>query len=141
MMVSLVKEQKGSEFIQEMEKTYKSLEEAEKLLKRTPRNMILYVDIENWKYYKKHPDETIKRTTSIVTKKLTLGELEIELLNTIKRDKPKSIRELAKIVNKDISSVQPKVKNLEQEGLIELKEGNKNSKIPYLNYDEITLAI
>ncbi|MEA4956136.1 hypothetical protein SDC9_03517 [bioreactor metagenome] len=141
MMVSLVKEQKGNEFIQEMEKTYKSLEEAEKLLKRTPRNMILYVDIENWKYYKKHPDETIKRTTSIVTKKLTLGELEIELLNTIKRDKPKSIRELAKIVNKDISSVQPKVKNLEQEGLIELKEGNKNSKIPYLNYDEITLAI
>lgn len=141
MIISLIKEQKGSEFIQEMENTYGSLEEAKKLFKRNPRNMILYVDIENWSYYKKHPNESIKRTNSIVTKNLTLSEDEIDLLNTIKHKKPQSIRELAKMLHKDISSVQPKVKNLVKEGLIQLKNGNKNSKIPYLNYDEISVVI
>ncbi|RBQ22920.1 hypothetical protein ALNOE001_13090 [Candidatus Methanobinarius endosymbioticus] len=63
------------------------------------------------------------------------------MLNTIKQEKPQSIRELPKILHKDISSVQPKVKNLANEGLIKIKDGNKNSKIPYLNYDEINLVI
>ena len=141
MIISLVKEQKGSKFVQEMEETYGSLEEAIKLFKRTPRNMILYVDIENWKYYRRHPDESIKRTTSIITKDLTLGEDDINLLNMVKYKKPQSIRELAKMLSKDISSVQPKVKNLANEGLIQLKNGKKNSKIPYLNYDEISVVI
>jgi len=141
MILSLLKEQTGYEFVQEMEKIYGSLEEAKKLFKRTPRNKELYVDIKKWKYYRKHPNESIKRTTSIVTKKLTIGEEEINILSMIKYEKPKSIRELAKLLIKDISSVQPKVKSLEKEGLIQLKKGNKNSKIPYLNYDEISIII
>jgi len=142
MIISLVKEQKGIEYVKEMEKTYNSIEEAEKLLeKTTPRNMVIYVDIENWKHLKDHPNETIKRTTSIVTNHLILGEIEIELLNMIKYNKPRSIRELAKLIDKDISTVQPKIKNLEKEGLLKLKDGVKNSKIPYLNYDEISIAI
>jgi len=53
MIISLIKEQLGSEYVKEMEQTYGSIEEAEKLLKRTqPRNMVIYVDIESWKYYK-----------------------------------------------------------------------------------------
>jgi len=142
MIISLVKEQKGQEYIEEMEKTYGSIEEAEKLLERTqPKNMVIYVEIENWKYYKAHPNETIKRTNSLITNELTIGEIEIELLNIIKHNKPQSIRELAKIINKDISSVQPRIKNLEKEGLLQLKDGIKNSKVPYLNYDEISIAI
>jgi len=142
MIISLIKEQNGKEYIEEMEKTYGSIEEAEKLLERTqPRNMIIYVDVENWKYYKDHPNETIKRTNSIITNELTIGEIEIELLNIIKHNKPQSIRELAKIIKKDISSVQPRIKNLEKEGLLQLKDGVKNSKVPYLNYDEISIAI
>jgi len=141
MIISLVKEQKGSELIREMEETYGSLEEARKLFKRNPQNTILYVDIENWAYYRKHPNEYIKRTNINVTKNLTLSEDDIDLLNAIKYKNPQSIRELSKLLGKDISSVQPKVKNLVREGLIQLKNGKKNSKIPYLNYDEISIVI
>jgi len=142
MIISLIKEQLGSEYVKEMEQTYGSIEEAEKLLKRTqPRNMVIYVDIESWKYYKNHPGETIKRSNSIITNHLTIGEIEIELLSTIKHNKPKSIRALANIVHKDISSVQPRIRNLEKEGLLTLKNGVKNSKVPYLNYDEISISI
>ncbi|KZX11945.1 HVO_A0114 family putative DNA-binding protein [Methanobrevibacter filiformis] len=140
MMISLNKHQTGKEFIKEMEKTYGSIKELEKKFKIINK-MIYHVDLEAWKYHKDNLDETIDRTTSIITDSLTIGEIEIELLTTIKRKHPESIRELARLVNRDISVVQPKVKNLSETGLIELKEGIKNRKTPYLNYDEITIAI
>jgi len=141
MMISLVKEQTAIEFIQEMERQYKSIEEAEKILKRNPTNMILYVDLENWKHYLKNPNEKIKRTKSLITDDVILGEIELQLLNTIKKEHPKSIRELARLSGKDISVVQPKVQNLVKNGLIELKKIYKNSKTPYLNYDQINIVV
>jgi predicted transcriptional regulator len=60
---------------------------------------------------------------------MTFGEIELEILTIIKKEAPKSISELSKIIHKDMSTIQHKVKKMEQEGLIELKKGNKNSKI------------
>ena len=44
-------------------------------------------------------------------------------------------------INKDVSSIQSKVKKLSQEGFIKFENGSHNSKIPYLTYDEIRLEI
>ena len=123
-----------------MELTYKSISELEKTFKRT-NNMKMYVDLENWKYYKENPDEMIEITESLVTNKLSLSDLDLIILNTIKREKPRSIRDLAKKINKDVSNIQPKVKKLEEEGFIKFETGVKNSKIPYLTFDEIKLEI
>ena len=140
MIITLVKKQNGHEFIREMEETYKSLSELEKLFKRT-NNMKMYVDLENWKYYSQNPDEMIETTESLVTNKLSLSDLDLIILNTIKHDKPSSIRDLAKKINKDVSNIQPKVKRLEEDGFIRFENGVKNSKIPYLTFDEIKLEI
>ncbi|MDO5832295.1 MAG: hypothetical protein Q4Q14_05585, partial [Methanobrevibacter sp.] len=93
MIITLVKKQNGQEFIREMEETYKSISELEKLFKRT-NNMKMYVDLENWKYYKQNPDEMIETTESLVTSKLSLSDLDLIILNTIKHEKPRSIRDL-----------------------------------------------
>ncbi len=140
MIITLVKKQTGLEFISEMEDTYKSINELEKLFKRT-NNMKMYVDLENWRYYKENPDETIETTESLVTNKLSLSDLDLIILNTIKHEKPRSIRDLANKINKDVSNIQPKVKKLEKEGFIKFEDGIKNSKIPYLTFDEIKLEI
>lgn len=140
MIITLVKKQTGHEFIKEMEETYKSISELEKLFKRT-NNMKMYVDLENWKYYKDNLYEEIELTESLVTNKLSLSDLDLIILNTIKHEKPRSIRDLAKKINKDVSNVQPKVKKLEEEGFIKFEAGAKNSKIPYLTFDEIKLEI
>ena len=140
MIITLVKKLSGREFIQEMENTYKSMSELEKTFKRT-NNMKMYVDLENWRYYKENPDETIETTESLVTNKLSLSDLDLIILNTIKHEKPRSIRDLAKKINKDVSNIQPKVKKLEEDGFIKFEEGIKNSKIPYLTFDEIKLEI
>ena len=140
MIITLIKKQTGQEYIKEMELTYKSISELEKLFKRT-NNMKMYVDLENWRYYKKNPDEMIEVTESLITNKLSLSDLDLIILNTIKHEKPKSIRDLAKKINKDVSNIQPKVKKLEEDGFIRFETGVKNSKIPSLTFDEIKLEI
>ncbi len=140
MIITLVKKQTGYEFIKEMEETYNSINELEKLFKRT-NNMKMYVDLENWNYYRDNPDEMIEITESLITNKLSLSDFDLTILNTIKHEKPRSIRDLANKINKDVSNIQPKVKKLEEEGFVKFKTGNKNSKIPYLTYDEIKLEI
>ena len=140
MIITLVKKQTGHEFIREMEETYNSISELEKLFERT-NNMKMYVDLENWRYYRDNLDEEIELTESLVTNKLSLSDLDLIILNTIKHEKPRSIRDLANKINKDVSNVQPKVKRLEEEGFIKLEAGAKNSKIPYLTFDEIKLEI
>ena len=140
MIITLVKKQTGLEFIKDMELTYKSISELEKTFKRT-NNMKMYVDLENWKYYIENPDEMIEITESLITDNLSLSDLDFIILNTIKHEKPRSIRDLANKINKDVSNIQPKVKKLEENGFIKFESGVKNSKIPYLTYDEIKLEI
>ena len=140
MIITLVKKQTGHEFIREMEETYNSISELEKLFERT-NNMKMYVDLENWRYYRDNLDEEIELTESLVTNKLSLSDLDLIILNTIKHEKPRSIRDLANKINKDVSNVQPKVKRLEEEGFIKFEAGAKNSKIPYLTFAEIKLDI
>ena len=140
MIITLVKKQSGIEFVEEMENTYRSIEEAEKLFKRT-NNMKVYVDLQNWKYYQHNLNETIKTSESLVTNKLSLSDLDLIILNTIKHENPKSIRDLANKIDKDVSNIQPKVKRLEEDGFIKFENGSKNSKIPYLTFDEIILEI
>lgn len=140
MIINLNKKQTGLDFIKEMEKTYGSIDQLKKMFKET-NNMVYYVDLNAWEYHLNHLDEEIERTTSIVTDKITISESDINLLNTIKKEKPESIRELARLTNKDVSTVHSKVRILEKEGLVDLVNGTKNRKIPVLNYDEISIAI
>ena len=67
--------------------------------------------------------------------------LDLIILSTIKEKSPRSIRDLANKINKDVGNIQPKIKKLADEGFIKFEMGPKNSKIPYLTYDEIKLEI
>ncbi len=67
MIITLIKKQNGKEFIKEMEETYNSIPNLEKAFKRT-NNMKMYIDLENWKYYSNHLDETIELSESIIKK-------------------------------------------------------------------------
>lgn len=141
MKVTLIREISGAELINDLEKTYGSIDKLETLHNRNPENMKIYMDLDDWKYYSNNLEEIIQDSKTIITEKLTLGKLEMELLNFIKTQNPQSIRELARMIHKDIKTVHPKVKNLEKEGLIEFKKGPKNKKIPVMNYDKIEISV
>jgi predicted transcriptional regulator len=138
-MISLIKEETSQEYDKRMVKKYGSIEKLEKTFEKTPKNL-LHVDLVNWQYLKENPEKTIKLEEILITD-LSIGTSEVELLNIIKNENPKSVRELAKIIEKDPSNIQNKTNQLAKEGLISFKKGLKNSKIPYLNYDKIEIAI
>jgi len=140
MIITMTKKQKGPDAIKEFAKKYGSIKEVERLYEKTA-NPLFLVDYENWKYFKENPDEELESGITRVTNKLTLTDVELEILDFIKNKEPNSIRELARLLDKDIKTIHPKIKELEEEGLIELKKGTKNRKIPYLNYDEISITI
>lgn len=140
MMITLIKKQKGTEVIQDLTLKYGSKKELERLLNQT-NNMEMLIDLENWNYFLKHPEETIEKGEALITNKINLTQLDFEVLSTIKYKKVTSIRDLAEKMHKDVKTIQPKVHKLFENGFIQLIDGNKNSKIPVLNYDEIKLEI
>lgn len=140
MIISLIKEQTGKEILKELENKYGSIENLKDKWNRT-NNVLFYNDLETWKYYLKHPDRPYKQTHSIVTNRLNLTDLDMNLLEIINEKKPQSIRELARLINKDVATVQPKINNLSEKGFVEFKEGSKNSKIPYLTFNKIEIGL
>ncbi len=75
----------------------------------------------------------------------TLGRVitgaRLELLSAIRRQKPKSIQELARLVARDFKNVYQDVKLLAQFGLIDLiEDGPRRSASPVAKFSEIVLA-
>nr|MBI4156640.1 hypothetical protein [Candidatus Woesearchaeota archaeon] len=72
---------------------------------------------------------------------MTPGRLEI--LKVIKKRKPKSIYELAKMLDRDVDNVNREVKLLALYKLLILKNGNGKRKtvIPRVDFDEIRINI
>ncbi|MBI4403928.1 MAG: hypothetical protein HY537_07200 [Deltaproteobacteria bacterium] len=75
----------------------------------------------------------------------TLGKVitgaRLELLTAIRVHKPKSIQELAKLVERDFKNVYQDVKLLAEYGLITLKEsGPRRASKPESKFSELVLA-
>ncbi len=141
MRLKLVKEMKGREFVQKMEEQYDSLDKLQKLVEKYPGNYLYSLDLDDWMYFLEHPDDPVKQTDVLFVDKFKIGMSDLELLNTIKKEHPKSIRNLSHILNKDIKSVQPKVQKLAESGLLKFEPGPKNAKKPVVNYDKIEIEI
>ncbi|NQV08414.1 hypothetical protein HQ529_01025 [Candidatus Woesearchaeota archaeon] len=68
----------------------------------------------------------------------------LELLSVIKRKKPKSIYELAKVVNRDLKSVNTDVKILHDHDLLELnkqKHKNRVRVVPTFDFDKLVVEM
>lgn len=72
-----------------------------------------------------------------------LTNKRLELIKAIKKYKPKSIYELAKIVNRDSKSVNVDLKILNNLGMVDLKstERGRENIVPSVDYGEIDVAI
>ena len=102
MMLKLIKRRNGSEFIQELKDKYGSMENLQRLIKKDPDNLLYPLDYDDWLYYLEHPDEVIETEDVIFLKDTDLKMSDLELLDIIKKEHPKSIRNLSHILNKDI---------------------------------------
>lgn len=139
--IKTIKKIDGKGMIKNFKETYGSFERLKKFAEKNPDSMRAYFDLKDWDYYKLHLHEEIELTKTIIGKEINIGQVELNILDSIKNQKPKSVRELSKFLNKDPTTIQRKVNNLEKTGLISLKDGIKNSKIPIVNYDKIEIVL
>jgi len=139
--ITLIRKINGKGLIKLFKEKYGSLESLEKVFKEKKGNMKMKLDLDDWKYFLKNPDEKVEDSETIFVENMNINLIELGLLDIIKNEKPKSISELAKITNKDVSFVHRKIKDLEKEGFVTLERGNKNSAIPSVNFDKIEIAI
>ncbi len=139
MRITLTRQVTGEELIQDFKKAYASISELEKLYEENMDNLKFYTDLEDWKYYLENPDEIIEDGKTIIDDKLVLGKDEMELIDLIRNEKPKSIHELAMMIKWDLKTIYPKIIQLEKYELIELKSGPKRTKVPIVKYDKIEI--
>jgi len=139
--VTMIRKIKGKDKIFELENTYGSLKNLKRKFAKEDENMLLYSDLEDWEYFMNHPEEELEEGKTVFIENMNIGQIEFEILKFIKNNQPKSISELAKLTNKEVSAVQKKVKLLEKEGIINFESGSKNRKIPVFNFDKLEIPI
>ena len=96
--------------------------------------------LEKGESMKRHEGISFENTEAM---RKVLSEERLRILKTIKREHPKSIYELAKLLRRDIKNTFDDVQFLAQIGLVELKktrEGREKTT-PKVNYDRILLEI
>lgn len=69
-----------------------------------------------------------------------LSDARFELLETIRAENPESIRELARLVERDVSIVYKDVELLADHGIIELRSEGRNKR-PTVAYEEIHIDV
>ncbi|MFH1181892.1 MAG: ArsR family transcriptional regulator [Candidatus Woesearchaeota archaeon] len=73
----------------------------------------------------------------------TLTEKRLELLRAIKEKSPKSVYELAKLVSRDLKSVNTDLAALKEVGLVSLKKSydERNRVMPRVQFDKLRVEI
>jgi predicted transcriptional regulator len=100
----------------------------------------VWKQLEKGESVKRHEGISFENTEAM---RKILSEERLRILKTIKKEHPKSIYELAKLLKRDIKNTFDDVQFLAQIGLIELKktrEGREKTT-PKVNYDRILLEI
>ncbi|MDR0911665.1 MAG: MarR family transcriptional regulator [Methanobrevibacter sp.] len=139
--VSLIKIIKGKDKVAELESIYKSKENLEKIINSSHSNKTHSQHLQQWSYYEQHPDEELEDKNTLILDKMTFSDYDYEILYTIKNNDVKSLNDLANRLNKEVSTVQKKIKKLDDAELVTFERGSKNRKIPVVNYDKIEIPI
>ena len=78
------------------------------------------------------------------TMRKVLSERRLELLKAVRKHRPASVYELARILNRNLRSVQQDVRVLSDLGFLELEktpQGKRDRLTPKVNYDKVVLEV
>ena len=66
MIITLIKNMSGADLINELNQKYGSKKELERLYQQT-KNYEMLIDLENYKYFSKNPEEIVEKGESLIT--------------------------------------------------------------------------
>ena len=100
----------------------------------------LFEKVKEGEISESEPQKIVARNTDDIGKILTRER--IRLLHIIRQNKPESISELARMLDRKESNVHNDITFLEGIGLLEIKNGkNHVKKIPVVDYDALHITV
>jgi len=100
----------------------------------------LFEKVKEGEISESEPHKIVARNTDDIGKILTRER--IRLLHTIRQNKPGSISELARMLDRKESNVYNDITFLEGIGLLEIKKGDNNvKKFPVVDYDALHITV
>ena len=100
----------------------------------------LFEKVKEGEISESEPQKIVARNTDDIGKILTRER--IRLLHTIRKNKPESISELARMLDRKESNVHNDITFLEGIGLLEIKKGkNHVKKVPVVDYDALHITV
>lgn len=135
-----------AEFLETMRQHYGDVEGLRAYVKSHPRDVPAKLDLEDFEFYLSHPemhDEKMERAVSLIpltAKALSMfTKQRLALLETLADKRFESVRKLAEHLGRDVHNVYEDLKLLQKLGIIELERGPRNSRIPRLVADSISI--
>ncbi|MDR0900047.1 MAG: MarR family transcriptional regulator [Methanobrevibacter sp.] len=139
--IKLTRTINGKSLTEELQEEYGSMKKLEGIIEEKG-NMKLESDLEDWEYFLEHPEEEYTQEVIIYDEKPSFSMTDLEILDLLKNEKPKSITELANMMNKDSGNIAKQVNKLKEKGFITIEEKKINNiKTPIFSYDKIEIAI
>ena len=113
MIASLIKRENGREYTENMKNKYKNIKNLEEIVNNS-NNMKFVLELDNWRYYNKNPNEIIEEEYPFFSDEYMLTKLDYEIIQCIRNQKPGNVDELAEVMGKTVSTIRIHLKKLEK---------------------------
>ncbi len=116
-------------------------------LKRKPGDALAGQELEDLEYHTAHPETLDEKVSQSISLLPTSGEAlavltpeRLRLLDVLTRKSFSSIRELATFLRRDIHNVHDDLRRFKALGVVRFERGPRNSRIPRVLADTITIV-
>ncbi len=135
-----------SEFLDFMKLRFGDIDGLRAYLKSHPRDVAARLDLEDFEFYLGRPElsyEKMERAISLIPvtdKALSMfTKQRLALLETLGDRRFESVRKLAEYLGRDVHNVHEDLRLFRKLGLVEFERGPRNSRIPHLLADSISI--
>ena len=133
-------------FLETMKQRYGGAEELRAHIRNHPRDVTAKLDLEDFEFYLSHPEmhgEKMERAVSLIpltAKALSMfTKQRLAMLGTLADKRFESVRKLAEHLGRDVHNVYEDLRLFQGLGIIEFERGPRNSRIPRLVADSISV--
>lgn len=147
MMIRFERTLSAAKLLKELRNRYGSEDGLRRHVKRKPGDVLAKQDLEDLEYYSAHPERMGEKVTQSVSlfpannaALAVLTQKRLRLLDVLSRRHFSSIRELAAYLRRDVHNVHDDLRRFHALGVVQFERGPRNSRIPRLVADSITIV-
>ena len=146
MMIRIQQVTTVADFLETVKQRYGGAKEFRAYVRSHPRDVTAKLDLEDFEFYLGHPDlqhEKMERAVSLIpvtNKALSMfTKQRLAMLETLADRRFDSVRKLADYLGRDVHNVYEDLRLFRKLGIVEFEHGPRNSRIPRLVADSISV--